>query len=297
MTVGVINHAPAADAAFTGFRAGMAELGYIEGARIRYVYDGATNDLASLDDAAAKLLNANPDLLLSLSTPATHAALRAATRRGIPVLFAPTSNPEASGIVESLRRPGGLATGIAFGPQEARRLEWLVRLAPDIRRILVPYNSRDPSPALAVAGLGEPARKLEVELILRPVETAEEMAALAARLPDGVDAVFIPADALAASQIGKFAATAQAQRLPLSAPMRAGVEQGALVSYGFDLEQAGRQAARLADQILSGIAPAELPVELPEFRLSINIATADNIGLSIPDDILRQARLFGQRND
>ena len=172
-TIGVINVVPDLDDTLGGFKDGMTELGYIEGENITYLYEGATSDLDKLDSVAQGLVEADVDLILSITTPATQAAQRATVGTDTPVVFVPVTDPVGAGLVDSLRYPGGNITGVTFGAQEGRRLEWLMQVVPAIDQIYVPYNPRDRSAVLALETVSEAAAILDVELITREVSTPE----------------------------------------------------------------------------------------------------------------------------
>lgn len=287
--VGVINYSPAAEPAFDGFRQAMTDLGYIEGKNIRYMYVGHINDKTMLEAEGERLAASGCDMIFSMSTPATLTAQRVTAQTKIPVVFGPVSNPVASGIVKDLKKPGGNLTGVTFSYQEPKRLELLKRIVPSARRVCFPYNPNDRSPTLNLERLGNVAEKLQVKLVPYPLKDDQEITEFLAHLPTDIDAIFMPTDSLMASRIKEFATVALKHRVPLSTPQREGVLVGGLVSYGFSLDDVGRQAARLADQIFRGVPPADLPVEVSEFVPTINLRTADAIGVRISDSILRQA--------
>ncbi len=289
-TIGVVNLSPLQEGTLEGFKEGMTELGYIEGENVTYLYEGATGDMDKLDSVAQGLVEANVDLILSITTPATQAAQRATAGTDIPVVFVPVTDPVGAGIVDSLRQPGGNITGVTFGIQEGRRLEWLVQIVPTIEEIYIPYNPEDRSAVLALEAVSEVAPKLGVELIARETSTPEEVAAAFENIPEDADAIFFLPDSVVNARIGDWLETAIELELPTSGPNPAAVEAGHLTAYGIDLTASARQeAARLADQILRGIKPADLPVETAEFYLAINLKTAEAIGLDISDEILIQA--------
>jgi len=289
-TVGVINVVPDLDQALAGFKEGMAGRGYAEGKSIRYVYDGPTTDMDRLPEAARRLVAAKVDLVLSITTPATKAAQQATAGTGLPVVFVVVTDPVGAGIVSSLQRPGGNITGVVFGSQEERRLEWLVRIAPRARRIYVPFNPKDQSPVLALKAVGRAAAKLGVELMTREVSTPEALGEAVASIPPTADAVFLLPDGFVSTRLPDIVAAANARKLPVSgANISVVANNEVLTSFGFDQRLSGRQAARLADQIFKGAAPADLPAEMVEFFLAVNLRTAAVIGLAIPDEILRQA--------
>jgi putative ABC transport system substrate-binding protein len=246
----------------------------------------------ALKAEAKRLVAAEPDLLLALSTPAAKAGHLAAHQAGIPLVFAPASDPVGAGLADSLGRPGRNATGVTFGVQEPVRLQWFKTVAPRIHTILVPYNPDDISPALSVEKIRPVAAELGLRLDLRHVRNIAELETLLAALPPDVDALFIPTDALVASNFPKILKACMSRNIPVSAVDRKSVEAGALMSYGFDLAELGRQGARIAAQVLAGTPAGDLPIETAEFRLSINLETARRLGIVISDSQLRQAEVF-----
>jgi putative ABC transport system substrate-binding protein len=289
IVIGVINLSPQLEPVWLGFQTGLASQGYDE-SRVTYIYAGPPPDIETLDKLAEDLVAADVDLILSISTPATQAAYRATLGTDIPVIFAPVTDPVSAGVIQDISQPGGNVTGIALGTQsEGQRLQWLLRLAPDIKRIYLPYNSQDASALASVNAVLAAATLLSVNVITQEVSTEAEINRAIASIPQDVQAIFLAQDSLVAAHIAEFAAAAIAHQLPLCSPTDGQVEQGALVSYSFRLNEIGQQAARLADQIFAGIPPANLPVETAEFFLTVNLKTAAAINLTLSDDLLRTA--------
>jgi putative tryptophan/tyrosine transport system substrate-binding protein len=292
-SVGVINIVPDFDKIMAGFKKGVAELGYIEGENIRYIYDGPTTDMSRLETVAQSLLAADVDLILSMTTPATNAAKKVTAGTNLPVIFVPVTDPVGAGIVDSIKYPGGNITGVAFGLQEVRRLEWLVRIAPKIKRIFVPFNPGDKSPVLALAMVRNTAAKLGIELITAEIRNPEMLSAAIDNIPAQADAVFLLPDSLVSTRLVDLVAAATKRKLPVSgANVTVVRNSGVLTTFGIDISLAGKQAARLVDQIFQGVKPADLPVEMAEFYLAINLKVAKAIDLDIPDEILRQADII-----
>jgi putative ABC transport system substrate-binding protein len=288
-TIGVINLSPNQDVTVKGFQEGMTELGYTEGENITYIYEGATENIDKLDSVAQSLVAADVDLILSVTTPATQAAQRATADTDIPVVFVPVTDPVGAGIVDSLRNPGGNITGITFGTQEARRLEWLIQVAPTIEQIYIPYNPEDRSAVLALETVRAAATELDVELITREARNPEEVAAAVENIPEEADAILLLPDSVVGAHTTEFVEL----QLPTSGPNPKALEtHGVLTSYGWEQTAAGKQAARLADQIFQGIKPADLPVETAEFFSAVNLKTSEAIGLDVPDEILLQANII-----
>lgn len=288
-TIGVVNLGPALDPVFDGFKEGMTELGYVEGENVTYIYNGPVGDISLLDAEAQKMVDADVDLILSISTPASQAAQRVTAENQIPIVFSPITDPVATGLVESLANPSGNLTGVTFGPQVGLRMEWLTRIDPSIERVWIPYNTDDASPAAALGILEDNADALGVEYVTVAARNADEITAGIENIPDDIDAIFLLPDSVNVSHSDQYIQVALENDLPLSVPSKPVVEQGALISYSMDFIEVGKQAARLATQILEGAEPSDLPVEVSEFFLTLNLQTADAIGLEVNNDILRQA--------
>jgi putative ABC transport system substrate-binding protein len=288
-TIGVTNYAPPLEESFDGFKAEMAELGYVEGENVTYIYDGPLPDPQAGEREVESLVAQDVDLVLTIGTQATLQAKRAVEGTDIAVIFAPVIDPVEEGVVESIRHPGGNLTGVQSGNTLPKALEWLLTLVPGASRVYVPYNPVDRVSVTSLALLSEAASTLEVELVLDEVSTPEEVMATIETLP-GDDVFF----ALASPTLGgiDYAKIATERGIAVGSYMSGITESGGLVSYATSRFSMGKQAARLADQVFQGADPADLPVETAEFFLTINLKTAQVIGLDVPDEILEQADII-----
>jgi putative ABC transport system substrate-binding protein len=206
------------------------------------------------------------------------------------VVFAVVTDPLGAGIVKSIKNPGGNVTGVTFGIQEERRLEWFLRIAPEAKHLYVPYNPKDKSPLLALKRIKRVAVKLDVKLITRKVNKKTLNFAVN-NIPSEADGVFLLPDSMVT--IPEMISTVIKNRLPVSGPNISNVKNDhVLTSYGVDLFLSGKQAARIVNQIFKGARPADLPVETAEFFLALNLKMAKKIGLTIPDEILRHAHII-----
>jgi putative ABC transport system substrate-binding protein len=280
-----------------GFRAGMEQLGYVEGVDVTYVFAGEPLTGDELDQALAAMVEAEVDLIFTAGTPTGVAAHRATAGSDIPVVFGVIADPLKAGVMEDLREPGGNMTGVKLGDDQSRRLQLLIQMAPAVKTILVPFNSDDSAALSAVQQIEAVAEPMGLELVLGEAATDEAVSALLAQFPAGVDAVFLVPDSVVNARLSDFAALAIERRLPVSGPSIAQVEGGALMSYGFVHHEAGAQAARIAHQVLQGVDPGSIPVENTESYLAINLVTAAAIGLSIDDGTLRQAAILLREDD
>lgn len=298
-SVVVLGVGPATERVVEGLRAGLAERGWVEDRTIRFVVPDTPTSIEALRAEARDRIGRDTSLVVTLSTQAALAARDVADPLGIPLLLSPASDPVAVGLVSGTIHPGQSVTGIAFAAQEARRLELLSRLAPAAHRVWVPFDAADPSPAAVVAGLRPVADKLGLTLVTANIRDFVQLRAALDALPRDIDAVFVPPDVRISGNTRAVAAAAAAapRHLPVTVPQRDGVAQGALFSYGFDAHALGLQAARLADLILTGTPAADLPIETPDMQLAINLTTADLLGTTVPDDLLRHALVVGRAGE
>ena len=183
-------------------------------------------------------------------------------------------------------------TGVKLSQNQARRLELLLEIAPGIHRVYVPYNPEDAAPTSAAAQIAEIAPGMGIEIIEGHAHNDDAVTDLLNNIPNDVDSIFMLPDSTVNARLADLVTIANSRKLPISGPSMAQVEGGALTAYGIIHYQAGAQAAHIADQILKGANPGELPVQTAEFFLGINLQTAEIIGLEIPPEILQSAEVI-----
>ena len=267
----------------------MSDLGYVEGDNVDYLYSGTT-DFEGLGPAIQRLIDRDVDLILALGTPAALAAQQGVEGTDVPVVFAPVYDPVKSGLVQSLVKPGGNLTGIGSGGRIAKVLEFHMAIVPDTSRIYVPHNPPDDASVQSLAELEIGAAALGIELVVVEVITPDELTAALDNVPKDVDAIFLLTSGLLIRHADEFAAAAIANGIPLSSA-GSGASSGLLLGYQTDQIGVGRQASRLANKVLQGSSPSDLPVETAEAILSVNLKTGKEIGIEIPEEILQLSDL------
>lgn len=294
-TIGFISLTAVDQKTFGGFKEGMARLGYIENRDIVYLNDGPAGKIENLDAMVEAQLKKGVDLFFVSSTPGTLAVQHATINRNIPALFCPVNDPVASGIVASLEYPGGNLTGIRLPSEERRRFEWVIRLQPAVKTVLIPFTPGDKSSEFSRLEAYYSAQAHDIVIVEEAVRNESQLDELLARCPESIDAIFLPRDSKIESYIQAFVDYANEQAIPLAAPSLQQVESGALFAYGFIHRDMGRQAAAIADRILQGNSPASIPVETAKNHLILNLDTARKIGLTIPPAIREQAEYLIER--
>ena len=273
---------------FAAFLQGLRELGYVEGHNISIEY--RSSDTAGLfRDLATDLVHLNVDLILVRGTPAVLAAKSVTTTT--PIIIVSSADPLVA--VGSLAHPGGNVTGLSKLTPEltAKRLELLKELLPNASRVAVIW---DPGYSAFLSDWQElraRARALNVSLQSVEVRSVADLdRAFAAIARERTDAVITFSDTMTYNSPTRVAGLATEARLPLISPFRELAEAGCLMSYGPNVPDMYRQAARYVDKILKGAKPADLPVEQPtKFELLVNLKTAKALGVSIPQSILLRA--------
>jgi putative ABC transport system substrate-binding protein len=273
------------------FRQGLRDLGWVEGKNIsiEYRYSEGRND--RLPDLAADLVRLKVDIIVASVTTDGLAAKKAT--RAIPIVLASSGDPVASGLVESLPRPGGNITGLSqISPELAgKRLELLKEIVPKLSRLGVLWNPQGPISKLNWKEIQLPARELGIQLHSLEVRSANDFdKAFEDATKARAGALTIMPDVVFLENLKRVADLAAKSRLPSIFHVTEFVDSGGLIAYGPDRSDLFRRAATYVDKILKGAKPADLPVERPtKFEFAINLKTAKQIGITIPQSVLYRA--------
>ncbi len=293
--VGIIGGVEAFAAIADGFKAGMADAGYIEGQNIIYDVHIANFDPVSQQDVIDQFIADQVDLIFAFPTEPAVAA-KAATATSIPIVFS-IAGIEGNDLVESVRQPGGNISGVRYpGPDlVVKRFEFLIELHPQIKHLFIPYDPTYPNGPPALEALRPVAKSHGVTLLETPVSSIEELQTAlqerAAMADPGIDAVQILPEAITQSPDGwaLISAFAQEQHVPLVGSMLASADIGGVFSYCVDFTEVGALAAPIADKILTGTPAGTIPLVSPEAHLRINYRMAQNLDLTVPTGLLNQA--------
>jgi ABC-type uncharacterized transport system substrate-binding protein len=290
--IGVLCPTRCGDAWVDAFRQGLKDLGLAEGAKTELVYAEAGGNVDLLPRLASELVDHKVDVLVTIwGTAAALAAKRATSN--IPIVAAAAGDPVASGIVESLAKPGGNVTGISTLALalEAKRLELIKELKPTTQRVAVLWDPDNPYSSLATRTIEASAGPLGIRVLRHRIAKAADLdQAFAAIAADLADALLVPAYLVLVAERDRIVTFAATHRLPASYSQEEFVRAGGLMSYGIDYPALYARAATYVDKILKGAKPADLPVEQPtKFHLSINLKTAKSLGLTIPPGVLLRA--------
>jgi len=271
------------------FKGAMAEQGYVEGENVTYVIRNAGGDLDALPQVAQELVDADVDVIIAVGGVLAQSIL--AITEDIPIVLV-TNHPIEEGVVDGYRDHGLNLTGIASEQPTGRQLEYLLMIAPDIERVFVPYAPElGLIEELGLASITKAAADSGVEVVVGEANTDREVAEMLANLPSDIDAIFLCTNrttSFSGDDATLIPFTIE-HKLPFSVSNNTSVAKGALVSYTYDMAALTTQATRLVDKILAGTPASSLPIEHPEYFLTINLKTAEAIGIEVPYNVLEAA--------
>jgi putative tryptophan/tyrosine transport system substrate-binding protein len=271
------------------FRKRLDELGWVDGRNIQFDYRWGNGSVERMQRFAKELVQLNPDVLVSITTPAT-AALQNETHT-IPIVFAIVNDPVGSGFIASLAKPGGNITGFVNieASLSGKWLELMHEVAPSVSRVGFLFNPQTaPFAPYYLDTFRSAASTLKIESIEAPVHSTEEVEAVMTKLgrESGAGLIVMP-DTFTYAIRETIVSIANRDRLPAIYPFRVFAVAGGLLSYGIDLANSLRGAATYVDRILRGAKPSELPGQLPtKFEMIINLKAAKALGLTIPPTLL-----------
>lgn len=290
--VGWLNSGPSGDPYFkslaSAFEAGLKKAGFVEGQNVAIDSRWAEGQYNRLPTLAAELVDKRVDVIMAGGPPAASAA-KAATQT-IPIIFTSGDDPVRLGLVSSLSRPSGNATGVNLfdNELEAKRLSLLRQVVQNATTVGVLLNPKDASFDAQSKDVREAARAGGFKVIVLGAGSAEEIdEAFKAFAQSNVNAVLIGADPYLYGARGEEITLAAQQSIPAIFSGRAAPSDGGLMSYGIDFPEGYRQAATYVSRILKGEKPGELPVLRPtKFEFVINLKTAKTLGLTMPSDVM-----------
>jgi putative ABC transport system substrate-binding protein len=272
-------------------RAGLRDLGYVEGKNVVIEFRWAEGMYDQLPSLAAELVRLKVDVVVTGGTPGTRAAKKATPT--IPIVMAVAGDAVATGLIASLARPGGNITGTTYFDPElhAKRLELLKEAVPRAARIGVLINPDNPQTmGTTLQSIRAAAESLKLDLSIFEARAPNQLESVFSGMVERrVDAMAMADDGMFLANLKTIADGAKSKQLP-STGAKELAEAGGLIGYGVDFVQTYYRAAYFIDRILKGTKPGDLPVEQPpRFELVINTKTASVLGLTFPRFLLQRA--------
>jgi putative tryptophan/tyrosine transport system substrate-binding protein len=290
--VGFLNLAPASAWAdeVGAFRAGLRDLGYVEGKNVLVEFRWA-DTIDQLPELANELVRTKVDVIIAPASTEVE-PVRQATKI-IPIVFAQHADPVGLGHVASLAHPGGNITGVSMVLTElaAKALQILTDAVPQAKQIGVLWNPTTPSHTVVVKEVVAAANNLGVRLLMLQIETVADFEGVFATMArEHADGFLVPGSPLTNTQRAPLADLELRYRLPGIFGNKANVEAGGLMSYGADFNYMYRHVALYVDKILKGEKPADLPVEqASRYELVINLKTAKALSFDVSPQLLARA--------
>jgi putative ABC transport system substrate-binding protein len=265
----------------------LRELGWIDGRDVAIEYRWSEGRNERYAEIAAEFVRLKVEVIVTQGTAPVLAAMHATSV--IPIVFAGSGDPVATGLVASLARPGGNVTGVSNQQADitGKRVQLLRDVVPGLRRLAILGNTSNPAIALEMGDAQAAARMLSLDVAGFEIRRAEDIARAFEALKGRVDALYVATDPLTGTNRVRIITLALAARLPTSFTSRDYTEAGGLMSYGPNQPDQYRRAADYVDKVLRGAKPADLPVQQPtKFELVINLTTAGALGLTVPPTLL-----------
>lgn len=267
------------NAAYEGFKEGLAEAGYTEGENLTIEYQNAQNSQDNLKSMSERLVNANPDLLLGIATPAAVSLANETT--DTPIVVTAVTDLVGAKLADSNEEPGRNITGTSDMVPIEQQINLLLSIVPDAKTIGIMYNAGEANSKIQ-ADLAEEALKAAgVDVKVLTANTTNDVQQVTTSLAKDVDGIYIPTDNTFASAAAIVGEVAKETKTPIVAGSVEQVDDGALATYGIDYKSLGIQTGKLAAKILDGDAePATTPVETAEnLELVVNEEMAAALGI------------------
>ncbi len=295
--VGILSEVEAFTIIADGFKSKMAELGYVEGKNILYDVKIANMDPEQEKQVARDFVKDNVDLIFTFPTEASIAAKEATRDTDIPVVFA-NANIEGTGLIESIRQPGGNITGVRFpgADNDVMRLSFFPKFVPNAKRILILYDPNYPTTQKVAEALREAAPSFGITLLEDHITSVEGLKDTlnkrSAQADIGINAILIMPEFINHAPDGFQAIVdfTNKHRIPLGGGAPFTVDQGAIYTFHPDFFETGMLAATMIDKIFKGTPAGTIPVASPESHLRINYKAMQELGLPINEGLLSRAK-------
>ncbi|MCL2386831.1 MAG: ABC transporter substrate-binding protein [Defluviitaleaceae bacterium] len=283
---------PALDAARNGFLSGLADEGFVEGHNLEFDIFNALGDMSNAHIMAVQIVDNEPDLILGIATSTSQALAQATTT--IPITITAVTSPYRADLVDSHERPNRNVTGTTDMTPVAIQFDLITRLFPEVQTVGILYNSGEINSAIQADLAEEAANALGLTLDRMSVAVAGDIMQAAQMLANRVEVIYTPTCNLIAAGMVAVVRASEELGVPVVAGDSGSVANGALITYGVDYYELGRQTAVMAAQILRGEAqPQTMPIQSQaQYRFAVNTETARILGIEIPADILAAATIY-----
>jgi putative ABC transport system substrate-binding protein len=267
----------------------LVELGWMDGRTVKIEYRWAAGDTRKMMEFADEFAQRKVDVIVTSAYGVVAAKQATST---LPIVFAAFGDPVRRGLVASLARPGGNMTGLTVQPTDlnSKRFQILREIMPNVRRVAALLNLGADGTDREEAGIRSAATSLNIDVNVLGVRTADDIDEAVKKLKGHADALYVFSEPLTNANKHQIVKAALQAKIPTIFGFREFVDVGGLISYGPNFTDLFKRAADFTDKILRGAKPADIPVEQPvRFDLVINLKTAAELALNIPDNLLARA--------
>jgi len=286
----IVTH-PALDATREGIIKGLADMGYVDGEDIEIDYQNSEGDMTLVASIAQQFVTDKVDIIISIATPNSLAAISAAEGTDIPVVFTAVTDPVGSEMVSNWEsHPNENVTGVSDMIVVSDDVDLITRIIPGVNKLGTMYNAGEPNSVFLVQKLKETCDALGITVIEKTVSTSADVLSAAQSLVGQVDAIWVGTDNTVITAFEALVGVCEDNDIPLFPADEDSIERGGIAAYSFDYYDIGYQTGEMVAKILEGTKASEIPVEKGKIiSLSVNTAAAERMGVSIPQSLIDQA--------
>ncbi|MFC1954238.1 ABC transporter substrate-binding protein [Chloroflexota bacterium] len=286
----IVTH-PALDATRQGIIDGLNEMGYVEGENIEFDYQNSEGDMSLTASIAQKFVSDAVDLIVSIATPNSQAAISAAEDTGIPVVFSAVTDPVGAGLISDWdSHPEENVTGVSDMIVVQDDVELITTIVPSVKKIGTLYNAGESNSVFLVEKLKEACEAKGIEVVEKTVATSADVLTAANSLVGVVDAIWIGTDNTVVTGLEALIGVCEENKIPFFPADEPSIERGGIAAYGFDYYDIGVQTGRMVARVLDQDSAKNIKVEKGEIiSLSINTAAAEAMGVTISQGLVDKA--------
>ena len=286
----IVTH-PALDATREGIIQGLADKGYVNGENIVIDYQNSEADMSLVASIAQQFVTEEFDIIISIATPNSQAAISAAKGTGIPVVFTAVTDPVGSEMVSNWEsHPDENVTGVSDMIVVSDDVDLIVDILPGVKKLGTLYNAGESNSVFLVEKLNETCDAMGIEVVEKTVSTSADVLTAAQSLVGQVDAIWIGTDNTVVTAFEALVGVCEDNDIPLFAADEDSIVRGGIAAYSFDYYDIGYQTGEMVAKILAGTPASEIPVEKGKIiSLSVNTAAAERMGITIPQAIMDKA--------
>lgn len=279
-----------------GILAALKDAGYVDGKTVKIIYENAQGNMSTASLIANGFASRNPTVAIAISTPSAQTLLKPMMDQQVPLVFTAVTDPIEAKLITRLEERPEAITGISDALLVGSQMDLIQKLVPSVKNIGIIYNPGETNSVKAVQQLKAEAASRRLTLTLATADKSSDVVSAATKLMRNVDAIYIPNDNTAVAAMESIVNLGKKYKVPIFAGDAGSVERGALAAQAYDRVILGRKAGTLVVKILKGEKAGNLVVETNHpLVLMINLKSAHEMGVTIPDDIKNQAKNIGDR--